>query len=88
MTSDTMFRNKVMAFSIMLSNMAVPTASPITPSFIFYLWFYLFTNRTLNVWNSLPNHVVLSDKVNTFKSKLDKSDFKAKIQGTGSRSWY
>jgi len=57
---------------------------------------YFFTNRALDVWNSLPNHVVLSDTVNTFKSKLDKFwqqqpiiyDFKAEILGTGSRSWY
>ena len=33
---------------------------------------YFFTNRALDVWNSLPNHVVLSDTVNTFKSKLDR----------------
>jgi len=33
---------------------------------------YCFTNRALNIWNSLPNHVVLSDTVNTFKSRLDK----------------
>jgi len=40
--------------------------------------------------------MVLSDTVNTFKNKLDKfwqdqpitCDFKAEIQGTGSRSWY
>ena len=57
---------------------------------------YFFTNRALDVWNSLPNHVVLCDTVNTFKSKLDKFwqqqpiiyDFKAEILGTGSRSWY
>ena len=61
---------------------------------------HYFTNRAVNVWNSLPNHVVLSDTVNTFKFKLDKFwqhqpiknikniDFKAEIQGTGSRSWY
>ena len=57
---------------------------------------YFFTNRALDVWNSLPNHVVLSDSVNTFKSKLDKFwqhqpilyDFKAIILGTGSRTWY
>jgi len=30
------------------------------------------TNRALNIWNSLPNHVVLSDTVNIFKSTLDK----------------
>jgi len=31
-----------------------------------------FTSMVLDVWNRLPNHVVLSDTVNTFKSKLDK----------------
>jgi len=55
---------------------------------------YYFTNRALTM---LPNHVVLSDTFNTFKSKLDKFwqhqpitsyDFKAEILGTGNRSWY
>ena len=43
---------------------------------------------------SLPDHVVLSETVNTFKSRLDKFwqhqdmiyDFQAELQGTGSRS--
>ena len=51
---------------------------------------YYFTNRALNIWNSLPNYVVLSDTVNMFKSRLDKFwqhqdviyDFKAKIHRT------
>jgi len=30
------------------------------------------TNRATNIWNSLPNCVVLSDTVYTFKNKLDK----------------
>jgi len=57
---------------------------------------HYFTNRVVNFWNSLPNHVVLADTTNTFKSKLDKFwqhqdivyDFKAEIRGTGSRSLY
>jgi len=57
---------------------------------------YYFTNSALNIWNSLPNHVVLPDTVNTFKSRLDKFwqhqnviyDFKAEIHGTGNRSCY
>ena len=57
---------------------------------------YYFTNRVLNIWNSLPNYVVLSDTVNTFKSRLDKFwqhqdviyDFKAETRGPGSRSCY
>jgi len=51
---------------------------------------YYFTNRAVNIWNSLPNHV------NMFKSRLDKFqqhqdviyDSKAEIHGTGSWSCY
>ena len=47
----------------------------------------------LPVYRQSPNHVVLSDTVNMFKSMLDKFwqhqvviyDFKAEIHGTGSR---
>jgi len=54
---------------------------------------YYFTNRVVNVWNSLPDHVVLSETINTFKSRLDKCwqhqdmiyDFQAELHGTGSR---
>jgi len=60
---------------------------------------YYFTNRALNIWNSLPtlpNWVVMSDTVNTFKNRLDRFwheqpiiyDFKAEIQGIGNQSWY
>ena len=53
-----------------------------------------FTNRVVNAWNSLPDHVVLSETINTFKSRLDKFwqhqdmiyDFQAELHGTGSRS--
>ena len=33
---------------------------------------YYFTNRVVNAWNSLRDHVVLSETINTFKSRLDK----------------
>jgi len=33
---------------------------------------YYFINRVVNAWNSLPDHVVLSDTTDTFKSRLDK----------------
>ena len=59
---------------------------------------YYFTNRVVNAWNSLPDHVVLglSETINTFKSRLDKFwqqqdmiyDFQAELHGTGSRSLY
>jgi len=46
------------------------------------------------MWNSLPNDVVHAESTNTFKSRLDKFwynqetiyDYRAEIQGTGSRS--
>ena len=46
------------------------------------------------VRNSLPDHVVLSETINTFTSRLDKFwqhrdmiyDFQAELLGTGSRS--
>ena len=55
---------------------------------------FYFTNRVVNAWNSLPDHVVLSETVNIFKSRLDKFwqhqdmiyDFQAELHGTGSRS--
>ena len=33
---------------------------------------FYFTNRVVNAWNSLPDHVVLSETTNTFKSRLGK----------------
>jgi len=55
---------------------------------------YSFTNRVVNIWNSLPNKVVLANSVNCFKSRLDKFwqnqdivyNFRAEIEGTGNRS--
>jgi len=32
---------------------------------------FLFTNRIVNVWNSLPNAVVEVDSVDLFKLRLD-----------------
>ena len=55
----------------------------------------IFTNRVVNIWNSLPDYVVHVDTVNCFKSRLDTFswsnqdlvyNFKAEISGTGSRS--
>ena len=53
-----------------------------------------FSNRVINKWNSLPNSVVSATTTNTFKVRLDKFwhnqdivyDFRAQLQGTGSRS--
>ena len=55
-----------------------------------------FTNRVVNIWNSLPDYIVhaVADTVNCFKSRLDTFwsnqdlvyNFKAEISGTGSRS--
>ena len=52
-----------------------------------------FNNRVVNLWNSLPNRVVMSDSTNIFKNRLDSFwegkdiiyDFRAQLYGTGSR---
>ena len=54
----------------------------------------IFTNRVVNIWNSLPDYVVRANTVNCFKSRLDTFwsnqdlvyNFKAENSGTGSRS--
>ena len=33
---------------------------------------YSFCSRVINIWNSLPDHVVEADSINKFKSWLDK----------------
>ena len=33
---------------------------------------YSFSNRITNIWNSLPDSVVMADTVNQFKNRLDK----------------
>ena len=33
---------------------------------------YCFCNRVVNIWNSLPNHVVSANTTNIFKNRLDK----------------
>ena len=55
---------------------------------------FSFSNRVVNIWNSLPNWVVSANTTNMFRTRLDKFwhnpdavyDFKAQLQGTGSRS--
>ena len=55
---------------------------------------HFFSNRIIDVWNSLPNDIVSADSTNIFKNRLDKfwfnQDFKfdwnADITGIGSRS--
>jgi len=33
---------------------------------------YSFTQRIVNIWNSLPEHIVNSSSVNSFKNNLEK----------------
>jgi len=57
---------------------------------------FYFTNRVVDVWNSLPNWIVMANSTNTFKRRLatywqDQEIiywyyFRAQLQGTGSRS--
>jgi len=52
-----------------------------------------FTNRIIPVWNSLSNHVVSADTINTFKNRLDNfwsqkvlHDHKTDLYGIGNSS--
>ena len=53
-----------------------------------------FSNMIIPIWNSLPDYVVASPTINTFKARLDKFwenldvryNWKADISFTGSRS--
>jgi len=55
---------------------------------------YLFTNRVVNIWNSLPNYVITAESVNSFNSRLKKFwkhqelmyNYRSELHGTGSRS--
>ena len=55
---------------------------------------YYFSARIVNIWNSLPNHVVDVNSVNLFKARLDRFsmnqdviyDFTADLIVTGDRS--
>ena len=57
---------------------------------------FSFTNRIVNIWNSLSNTVAEVDTVDKFKLRLDKFwmyhdikyDFTAELTGTGDRSEY
>jgi len=60
----------------------------------FILIVFSFTNRIVNIWNSLPNAVVDVNSVEVFNSRLDnfwkfqgvKIDYTADLTGTGDRS--
>ena len=55
---------------------------------------YYFTNRVVNMWNSLSSYVVSAKSVNCFKNRRDNVwkdqeiiyNFRAEIYGTGNRS--
>ena len=55
---------------------------------------YSFTVRIVNLWNSLPENVISTSTVNTYKNRLDKFwsdqelvyDYKADLTGIGNRS--
>ena len=54
---------------------------------------YFFNNRIINIWNSLPDSIVMVDTVNQFKNRVDKYwkkydfmyDHRATYHGTGGR---
>jgi len=61
--------------------------------FIYDLRKYYFSNKVVDIWNSLPNRVVTAKDTNNFTRRLDTwhnqeiiYDFRAQLQGTRSRS--
>ena len=54
----------------------------------------VLNNRVVDQWNSLPNWVVTANNTKIFKKRIDQYwqhqdiifDFRAQIEGTGSRS--
>ena len=32
---------------------------------------HFFTNRVVNIWNQLPDHIVTASNINVFKNKID-----------------
>ena len=56
---------------------------------------YSFAARVVNIWNSLPDSVISTNNVNTFKNRLDKFwanqelifDYKSSLTRTGNRSF-
>ena len=56
---------------------------------------YCFTNRIVNMWNSLPDNVIFADNVNQFKNRLDKHwkmhdivfNYRADFAETGGLAW-
>jgi len=57
---------------------------------------YSFPARVVNIWNNLPNVVVLASSLDTSKNRLDrffgnqdvKYDYTAELTGAGSRSQF
>ena len=55
---------------------------------------YSFTIRVVNIWNSLPESVILTDSVDSFKNRLDQIwsnqdilfDYKVDLTGIDNRS--
>jgi hypothetical protein len=56
---------------------------------------HFFTNRVINIWNSLPENVVAADNINLFKTRLNEHwktqsvlfDWTADLAGVRSRSF-
>jgi len=47
---------------------------------------HFFTNRIINIWNSLPNNIVTATSTNIFKNRLDKFWLIKRLNLTGRRT--
>jgi len=48
---------------------------------------FFFSQRIVNAWNSLPNQVVETEKVNFLKRRLDKYDVRRGFKSTRSSAY-
>jgi len=85
------------ASKLTLNNVSVTSGNSLkilSRSFHYDLRKYSFPARVVNIWNSLPNVVVLASSLDIFKNRLDrfwgnqgvKYDYTAELTGAGSRS--
>jgi len=79
----TRFRNTV-SFVLQHATFSLPHSYKIFQDHVKYnLRKYFFSNRVFQTWNSLPDFVVASGTINSFKNNLDKFWFNEEVKFTG-----
>jgi len=71
------YYDSAVAPKLTLNNVSVTRGNSLkllNQSFQYYLWKYSFPVRVVNIWNSLPNVVVLASSLDTFENRLERLD--------------